>query len=332
MKNGLLLINLGTPEKPDVANVRRYLREFLADPRVIDLPAVLRYMLLYVVILPFRSKSTALAYQAIWTDKCSPLLSNSQQLVAKLQSRLGNHCQVTLGMRYGNPSIRSALNQLSDCDQLTILPLYPQYSSAATGSSIEEVLTLIAAQNPQPSVKIIRDFFQHPGFIAAQAELIKPYLATHDYLLFSYHGIPERHILKTGCSQVCRDNCPPINPCTQTCYRAQCFQTTQALIKVLGLTAGNYGMSFQSRLGKTPWIKPYTDLVLPELAKQGIKRLAISCPSFIADCLETLEEIGLRARGQWQKLGGEQLSLIPCVNSSEQWVEAIIDITSDKNA
>ena len=330
MKNGLLLINLGTPDKADAPNVRRYLREFLADARVIDLPAPLRYLLLYTVILPFRPKTTAKAYQLIWTDQGSPLLANSQRLVASIEERLGNSCKVALGMRYGSPSIQTALNKLSDCDNLTILPLYPQYSSAATGSSLEKVLTLIGTQNTHPSLKIVRDFCQHPGFISAQAELIKPHLKTHDYLLFSYHGIPERHILKSGCAQVCQNSCPTINIRNTACYRAQCYQTTEALAKALDLSEDSYSVSFQSRLGKTPWIKPYTDFVLPELAQKGVKRLAVCCPSFVSDCLETLEEIGMRAREQWQKLGGEDLTLIPCVNNSPLWVDAIIDIAALK--
>jgi protoporphyrin/coproporphyrin ferrochelatase len=330
MKNGLLLINLGTPDKADVTSVRRYLREFLSDPRVIDLPAPLRYLLLYAFILPFRPKSSTKAYQLIWTDDGSPLLANSQRLVESLEERLGNTFKVALCMRYGNPSIKAALNKLADCDHLTILPLYPQYSSAATGSSLEKVLTLIAAQNTHPSLKIVRDFCQHPGFITAQAELIKPYLPIHDYLLFSYHGIPERHILKGGCEKVCQNSCPTINLSNTACYRAQCYQTTQALTQVLDLPTDKYSVSFQSRLGKTPWIKPYTDFVLPELAQKGIKRLAVCCPSFVSDCLETLEEIGMRARDQWQELGGEKLTLIPCVNSSPRWVDAIIEIASLK--
>ena len=326
MKNGLLLINLGTPERPDVAGVRRYLREFLADRRVISLPSPLRYLLLYLFILPFRPKSTAHAYQAIWTPEGSPLLINSQRLATKLQQRLGDRWQVALAMRYGNPSIMAALNELSTCEQLTVLPLYPQYSSAATGSSIEEIMRLMAPQTNFPSLKIIRDFYQHPGFIAAQAQLIKPHLIDYDYLLFSYHGIPEQHIERSGCAKVCQESCPPISEVNQTCYKAQCHETTKQLARALDIPEEKYCLSFQSRLGKTPWIKPYTDMILPQLAKQGIKRLVVSCPSFVADCLETLEEIGMRAQQQWQDLGGEQLTLIPCVNDSPLFVEAVIDI------
>lgn len=325
MKHGLLLINLGTPDNPSAAAVWRYLREFLADKRVIDLPPFMRYLLLYTFILPFRTRRSAHAYQAIWTPEGSPLLHHSRDLINKLQGRLGAQCQVVLGMRYGKPNIQEALSQLQQCETLTVLPLYPQYSSAATGSSIEEVLRLLGSQTTFPSMHVIRDFHSHPSYIGAQAELIKPHVADHDYILFSYHGVPESHLLKGGCNQVCTTNCLPGN---NACYRAQCLSTTSLVAKTLGLTNQQHGTSFQSRLGKTAWVKPYTDQILTGLITQGVKRLAIVCPSFVADCLETLEEIGIRMNAKWMKMGGEQLTLIPCLNDSESWVNAIIDITN----
>jgi ferrochelatase len=330
MKNGLLLINLGTPDSPDSTAVRRYLAEFLTDKRIIDLPALLRYPLVYLSILPFRPKQTAKAYQAIWTEKGSPLLTHSINLQTKLAAQLGENWQVALGMRYGKPSIANALNELAGCRNLIILPLYPQYSSAATGSSIERVLQLIARKNTSPSLTIIRDFYQFSGFIDAQAALIKPYLAQADFLLLSYHGVPERHLKRTGCRQICDKDCLELNQNNHDCYKAQCYATTRALIKKLDLSAGQYATAFQSRLGKTPWIKPYTDEILPQLAQKGVKRLAITCPSFVADCLETLEEIGIRAREQWQELGGEQFTLIPCVNSSDLWVNSLVNLLNHK--
>ncbi len=331
MKYGLLLINLGTPDSPDSKAVRHYLREFLADRRVIDLPAPLRYLLLYGVILPFRPRKSAHAYQAIWTEEGSPLLVHSQDLLKKLQARLSTHCKVALGMRYGNPSIDKALAELQACEHICVLPLYPQYSSAATGSSIAHVMQLLAQQSILPSLSIVRDFHQHPGFIQAQAELIAPHLATHDYILFSYHGVPEKHLLKNHCKDVCISSCSPASLDNQSCYRAQCLRTSASLAKHLGLTDTQYSTSFQSRLGRTPWIQPYTDKILQELVAQGVKNLAVACPSFVADCLETLEEIGMRARKQWLDLGGVQLTLVPCINDSERWVDAIIDIASIQN-
>lgn len=324
MKKGLLLVNLGTPETPNSNSVRRYLAEFLSDPRVIDLPVLLRYALLYGVILPFRTKNTAKAYQAMWTKEGSPLLIHSQNLQRKLQESLGSQWKVSLAMRYGSPSIEDGLSLLKDCEHLTILPLYPQYSSAATGSSLEKILRLLAVKAVIPSITLIRDFYQDPGFIAAQAALIKPQLANHDYLLFSYHGLPERHLKQSGCLEICATPCAAMNEANQACYRAQCFETSRALGQKLGLSEEQYGTSFQSRLGKTPWIKPYTDELLAVLIQKGIKRLAVVCPSFIADCLETLEEIGIRARNQWLSLGGEQLTLVSCVNDSELWIEGLV--------
>lgn len=323
MKHGLLLINLGTPDNSHTPAVIRYLCEFLADKRVVDLPAPIRYLLLYGLILPFRSLRTAHAYQAIWTPEGSPLLLNGQKLVNKLQDRLGENCNVALGMRYGKPTIKKALNQLQHCETITILPLFPQYSSAASGSSIEKALQVLSSQTIIPSVKVIRDFHSQPSFIEAQAELIKSHDTDHDFLLFSYHGLPENHLLKSGCKQICVADCPPTS---LTCYRAQCLQTSALIAKTLGLNIQQYESSFQSRLGKTPWIKPYTDEVLIDLIARGIRHLAIVCPSFVADCLETLEEIGIRTRQQWMSLGGKQLTLIPCLNDSETWVNAVIAI------
>lgn len=326
MKNALLLINLGTPQAPDKRSVRQYLAEFLADPRVIDLPAPLRYALIYCLVLPFRPKTTASAYQAIWTDEGSPLLSNSLKLKEKLQRRLQGTLQVELGMRYGKPSIQKALDSLSSCENLTILPLYPQYSSAATGSAIEKTLSLLRSQVNFPSLKIISSFYQEPAYLKAQAALIKPLLPHHDFILFSYHGVPVRQLKKAGCPQVCEGPCPSDNTNLQHCYRAQCHHSTEAIAKLLGLRPEQYGISFQSRLGKTPWIGPFTDKVLEDLAKKGIKRLAICCPSFVADCLETEEEIGIRGGAQWQQLTGETLTLVPCLNDDDLWVDALIEI------
>ncbi|WP_133128912.1 ferrochelatase [Legionella nagasakiensis] len=327
MKDGLLLINLGTPDLPDTTSVRRYLREFLSDKRVINLPILVRYFILYCFILPFRPQKSAQAYQAIWTQDGSPLLQHSRNLLRKLQSRLGGHCKIALGMRYGKPSIEQALMELQHCETITVLPLYPQYSSAATGSTLAKVFHLLAKQNIIPSIAIIRDFHQNAGYIQAQAEKIAPYITTHDFILFSYHGIPENHLHVGACKKSCPNDCCPETSAHPSCYRAQCFRTTALLAKALSLTKQQYSTSFQSRLGKTIWIKPYTDKMLTDLAARGIKRLAIACPSFVADCLETLEEIGIRAKAQWHQLGGEQLTLIPCINDSEIWVNAIVALT-----
>lgn len=325
MKKGLLLINLGTPDAPDILSVLRYLREFLADRHVITLPAFLRYALLYGLILPFRTRKTALAYQCIWTTKGSPLLLNSLNLLKKVQAHLGEETLVALGMRYGNPSIQMALQSLDQCSDITVLPLYPQFSEATTGSSIEKTLKHLSLKH-RPTLRVINDFHNHPGYINTLSAMIKPYLMDHDYILFSYHGLPENHLSQKKCPSICESHCPSLSLQNDRCYRAQCFQTTRSIANRLHLNTHQYGTSFQSRLGKTAWIKPYTDEMLEILAKKGIKRLAIICPSFVADCLETLEEIAIRAKQHWLKQGGSQFTLIPCLNDNDQWVEGIQEI------
>jgi ferrochelatase len=326
MKKGILLINLGTPERPSTVAVRKYLREFLQDKRVLTIPSFLRYLLLYGVILPFRSPRTAQAYQEIWTPQGSPLLIHSLKLATKLNERLGPQYNAVLAMRYGEPSIKKALISLKSCETITVLPLYPQYSSAATGSSIEAVLRLLESETIFPSLNIIRDFHSHPNYIKALATSIRPYLASHDHLLLSYHGVPESHLKAGGCEQICEVKCPPTNLSDKGCYRAQCIQTSRLVGEALGLKEENLSFSFQSRLGRTPWIKPYTDVILPVLIAKGVKHLAIACPSFVVDCLETLEEIGMRAKDTWLKLGGETLTLIPCLNESDESIEALIAV------
>jgi len=282
------------------------------------------------LIIPFRTKKSAEAYKAIWLKEGSPLLYHSQQLLDQLQKNLNDNCKVAIGMRYGKPSIAAALNELKDCNQLIILPLYPQYSSAATGSAIEKTLQIIAQKELIPAIKVIPQFYQHRAYIHAQSELIKSYLNPEHHLLFSYHGIPERQNHKSGCETLC------IKDCTleynKNCNRAQCYQTSHLLAQSLGLSTDQYSTSFQSRLGKTPWIKPYTDEILASLAAQGIKNLTVTCPSFVTDCLETLEEIGLRAKEQWMQLGGQQFVLIPSLNSHEIWIKALTEIAQQELA
>ena len=324
MNRGLLLINLGTPASPTPIAVRHYLNEFLLDRRVIDLPWPLRYALVKGIILPFRSRKSAEAYKSIWLTEGSPLLYNSQQLLGDLQKYLTNDFKVALGMRYGNPSITAALKELKECTELVILPLYPQYSSAATGSAIEEALNIITQQETIPSLVVISHFYQYQTYIQAQGELIREHLKPHHHLLFSYHGIPERQIEKAGCTKPCSRECPVQE--SPRCYKAQCYQTTQLIATHLNLASEQYSTSFQSRLGKTPWIKPYTDELLINLAAQGVKNITITCPSFVTDCLETLEEIGLRAKEQWLHLGGQEFNLIPSMNNHESFIKAIREI------
>lgn len=325
-KTGILLINLGTPDHCDPPSVRRYLKEFLSDPRVIDLPYSLRWLLLHAVILPFRPKKTAEAYQQIWSEG-SPLLKHSEALRDALRKKLGEQYCVALGMRYGNPSIASALEELKDCERLIILPLFPQYSSAATGSALEKTLSLLSQHWNIPEIITVSDFYEDAGFIQAYADVIRDAIAGKkiDLVLFSYHGLPERHIKKSGCVKSCvNEACPKIDSENRFCYRAQCYATSHALAKSLGLAPEQYAVSFQSRLGRTPWIKPYTDELLVRLIQKGIRHIAVACPSFVADCLETLEEIGIRGKEQWKQLGGETFVLVPCLNGDAGWVEKLM--------
>ena len=327
-KTGVLLINLGTPDNSDPKSVYAYLKQFLNDPRVIDLPTAIRYILVNGIIIPFRYKQSAHAYQQIWDEKGSPLLTNSQDLITALRKKFDDTLQITLGMRYGNPSIESAFEALKACKKIIAIPLFPQYSSAATGSATAELLKVLGAQWNIPEISIKRDFFDNPDFIKAYASLIQEHLnhKKMDTLIFSFHGLPERHIDKSDCRSVCSrsESCPKPDQLNTFCYRAQCYETARLIAKELEITTGDYVVSFQSRLGKTPWIKPYTDLILTELRQKNKEKIAIVCPSFVADCLETLEEINLRAREQWQALGGTEFVCIPCLNTHPVWVDGLV--------
>jgi len=334
----VLLVNLGTPRSPSPRDVRRYLREFLSDPRVLDMPALARFLLLELVILPFRPRRSALAYQQIWGPEGSPLLVHGRALAKAVAAELGTGFAVELGMRYGAPGIREALTKLAAHApaRLIALPLFPQYSTAATGSALAK----LAQEHGQfsqehgrfrglPPLETLGPFYAEPGFIAAFAAVARERLAAFrpDFVLFSYHGLPERQIARLDATGrhcfTALGCCDAIGPANRDCYRAQCFATTRALTGELGLTSEGFATSFQSRLGRTPWIKPYTDLLLPELAARGHRRLAVLCPAFVADCLETLEEIAIRAREQWLSLGGEELLLIPSLNAEPSWVKAV---------
>ncbi|HEX9793448.1 MAG TPA: ferrochelatase [Planctomycetota bacterium] len=327
---GILLVNLGTPAAPRPREVRAYLREFLSDPRVIDLPALPRWLLLNLVILPRRPKASAAAYAKIWTGAGSPLLVHSLAHAAAVQDRLPQ-ARVQLAMRYGEPSIEAGLTALraAGCERIAVLPLYPQYASSSGGSTLEAVYRHAAALWNVPSLEVLPPFFDTPGFLDAFAAVGAPVLAEFrpDFVLMSFHGLPERQIRKSDASgKHCfagEDCCASIGPANRWCYRAQCFATARGLAERLGLGTGGWSVAFQSRLGRTPWIRPYTDHVLPELASAGKRRVAVMVPSFVADCLETLEEIGMRAREQFRAAGGEELTLVPSLNAHPAWADAV---------
>ena len=329
-RHGLLLINLGTPDEPTTPAVRRYLREFLGDPRVLDINAVGRAALLHLVILPRRPAKSAEAYRSIWdAERGSPLLYHSQDLAKGVAARLGDAWQVELAMRYGKPSIADGLTALEKAkvDRIVVLPLFPQYASSSTGTAVARVMELAQERWNVPALDFVPAFFDDPGFLTAFEEVARPVLAetTPDHVLFSFHGLPVRQIVKTDTTGA---HCFASTSCCDTlankhCYRAQSFFTARALAERLTLEAASYTVCFQSRLGRTPWIQPYTDVVLDELAKAGKKRLAVLCPAFVADCLETVEEIGMRARDQFKAAGGEELVLVPSLNATQPWVDAV---------
>ena len=331
-RTGVLLVNLGTPASPAVADVRRYLREFLSDPRVIDTPAPLRWLLLHLVILPFRPRRSARAYAQVWGDDGSPLLVHSRAQRDAVAAVLGDAYRVELAMRYGEPSLRSALARLAEVDRLVVLPLFPQLSEAATASAVAKTRDELRRMGFAAPVEIRGAFYDAPGFVAAWSAVAGAPLAAFrpDHVLMSFHGLPERQVRRsdpTGrtclATQAC---CDAIGADNRDCYRAQCFATARALARALALADGTWSVAFQSRLGATPWIRPHTDRVLPQLAGRGVRRLAVMCPTFVADCLETVEEIGIRARDQWSRVGGEALLLVPSLNAEPTWARAIADL------
>lgn len=335
MKTGVLLINLGTPDSPKTPDVRKYLTQFLNDPRVIDISPVGRFVLVNGIIVPFRASKSAKLYEKIWTKEGSPLLVNSNKVKALLQKELGGEFIVELGMRYQSPSIESALDRLrtAQVSRIIMIPLYPQYASSSTGSSVEEAMRIIKKWEVTPSVEVISKFYDHPGFIDACVERAKKYdLTAYDYFVFSYHGLPERHIMKGsahygGNSCKLGSCCDVITEKNQYCYRANCFETTRQLVKRLGIPEGKYETTFQSRLNDK-WIKPYSDKVIAEKAKEGKKNILVFSPAFVADCLETIYEIGTEYQEIFKEHGGEKVQLVESLNDSPVWIAALKDMVT----
>jgi ferrochelatase len=333
MKTGVLLINLGTPDSPKTSDVRKYLTQFLNDPRVIDINPVGRFLLVNGIIVPFRSSKSAKLYSKIWEKEGSPLLVNSLRTKELLQQKLGDKYLVELGMRYQNPSIESALEVLrkAHVSEIIIIPLYPQYASSSTGSSVEEAMRILKDWEVTPSVKVISKFYDHPGFIDACVERASQYnLADYDYFIFSYHGLPERHIRKGSAhygSETCQlgSCCDRITKNNQYCYRANCFETTRQLVRRLNIPEGKYETTFQSRLNDK-WIKPYSDKVVEEKAKEGKKKILVFSPAFVADCLETIYEIGTEYDEIFREHGGEKIQLVQSLNDSPVWINALSDL------
>jgi ferrochelatase len=340
-RTGLLLVNLGSPDAPTSGAVRSYLREFLCDSRVIDIPALPRWLLVNLIIAPFRAPKSAHAYQKVWTDKGSPLVVNSLALVDRVREACRERdlqWEVELGMRYGKPSIAAGLRKLeaAGCDKIILFPLYPHYAASSTGTALAAAYRELEKRWNNPSVRVVAPFYDHPAFIHASAQVMAPQLKeiTADHVLFSFHGLPERHLRKSA---------PPQSPClakasccdevganNRWCYRAQCMATARELASALTLQPGTWSVSFQSRLGRDPWILPETTATLRELREAGSRRIAVACPAFVADCLETLEEIGIRAHSEFLAQGGEACELVTSLNAHPAWVEAVIELAAER--
>ncbi len=328
-RTGVLLINLGTPDAPTPEAVGRYLREFLMDGFVIDIPAPLRWFLVNVLIVPRRKYQSAAAYQKVQMPDGSPLLVYTRALAQKVAGELGDEYVVEFAMRYGSPSIRSTLAKLKDqkVDRIIVLPLYPQYAESSFETAVVETKRSAKEVGCSDPLTFLPPFYDRPEFIEAFVSRIRQALADHnpEHLVLSFHGLPERHVTKLHPQHCLRSAncCEQIGPSNQNCYRAQCFSTARALARQLGLNEEGYTVSFQSRLGRAKWISPPTEEVLAELARSGKKRISVACPSFVADCLETVEEIAIRGRETFIAAGGTDLHLVPSLNDEPVWVKAL---------
>lgn len=332
---GILLVNLGTPDSPSTRDVRRYLNEFLTDGRVIDIPWLPRQLLVRGIISLFRAPKSAATYREIWTPEGSPLMVYAERLSTKLRELLPQGYALELAMRYQQPAMSKGLEALrrQGVERLVILPLFPQYASATTGSVHQEAMRILSSWQDIPETVFIGDYFDHRGFIEPFATAIRECQPEqYDHILFSYHGLPERQIRKADRAGVCQFGtcCDSITPANRLCYRAQCMATTRALMQHLPLSAERCSTAFQSRLGKDPWIQPYTSDALHRLAGQGVKRLLVVCPAFVADCIETLDEIAVEYAAEFREAGGEELRLVPSLNDRDDWIQGLLSILSDR--
>jgi ferrochelatase len=326
---GVLLVNLGSPESPSPKDVKTYLREFLMDERVVDLPKLFRNILVKGIILNTRPKQSAKAYKKIWWDEGSPLIVLSERLQAKVSDKVST--PVSLAMRYGSMSIKKGLQELVDqgVDDIFIIPLYPQFAMATTETILVLAEKLRDEFFPNVSFTSLPPFYNHPDYIRVLSNSISEGLKGKEWehLLFSYHGVPERHIRKSDITKShCKINgecCAIASKAHEFCYRHQCYETTRLVAEYLELKEGTFSTSFQSRLGVDPWLQPYTDRTVANFAKSGTKQLAIATPAFVSDCLETLEEIGMEAAEDFEEKGGEHLHVLPCINDREDWVNVM---------
>jgi ferrochelatase len=330
-KTGVLLVNLGTPDSPSVKDVRRYLFEFLNDPRVIDIPAALRFFLVNFIIVPFRAPKSSEIYKLLWTDKGSPILIYGESVKEKLQKELGDSFEVELAMRYQNPSLDNVLDKMrvKNYKKIIVIPLFPQYASATTGSVIEKVMKIVSKWWVIPEIKFTGQFFDNEGYLQTIVERAKKYnLSEYDHILFSYHGLPERQVDKVYFdSKACSDHkCDEeLNDDNIYCYKATCYATTRLLAEKMNIPKDRYTVCFQSRLDKK-WLSPFSDEVVIEWAKKGAKKLLVFSPAFVADCLETTVEIGIEYQKLFEEHGGEKVQLVESLNDHPLWIQTLKQI------
>lgn len=338
LRTGVLLVNLGTPDSPSVKDVRKYLREFLMDERVIDVPFLNRWPLVNLIIAPFRAPKSAKIYQELWTSQGSPLKIYGLSNEAALQQSLGSDYVVRLAMRYQNPSLDVVLKEFESLNlkKIIVLPFFPQYASASTGSVNKRIFELMKDWQTIPELHFVNYFYNHPLYIQGFVNNARKFIAeTHyDHFVFSYHGLPERQLEKAHFGKTCKqEGCEEgITNTNFHCYKAQCFETTHLLVQKLGLKKGQYTTCFQSRLGKSEWIKPYTDNIIKELAEKGVKKVLAFSPAFVADCLETTIEVGEEYKELFLEHGGEQWDLVESLNDSPIWIDLLKDIVEKKTA
>lgn len=329
-KTGVLLINLGTPDDPSVGKVRSYLSQFLNDPRVIDIPWLLRKILVNLIIVPFRAPKSAKIYKELWTEKGSPLIYHSENAANSLQQELGEGYTVHLAMRYKNPGIPKVLEEMRklNYDKIVVVPMFPQYASASTGSALDLVMKEISKWWVIPELKIISQYYDHPDYIDGFVDRARQYnLDEYDHILFSYHGLPTRQVDKVYNEGLCEDHAceTEITEDNKYCYKATSFATTRLLAEKLGLKEEDYTVCFQSRLDKN-WLEPFSDKVVEQKAKEGAKKLLIFSPAFTADCLETIIEIGDEYQEIFEAHGGEKVQLVESLNDHPKWISCLKDL------
>ncbi len=327
----VLLTNLGSPDSTGVSDVRKYLNQFLMDPYVIQLPWILRRLIVSLFVLPSRPKASAHAYQSIWWEEGSPLVVLTQRLLAAVKAK--TDVPVEMAMRYGSPGIEASLLKLArqgGIEEILLIPLYPHYAESTVKTTVEEAKAIIKRHQLNVKLNVLQPFYEDQDYIDSLVASTAPWINerhSYDHVLFSYHGLPELHLTKadpTGGHCLQRPDCCQVaSPAHATCYRHQLFRTTERFVEKAGLEEGQYSVAFQSRLGKAKWLEPSTVSKLEELAQGGVKKLLVMCPAFVTDCLETLEEIALQGSEIFTAAGGESLTLIPCLNDHEQWVSVI---------